>query len=406
MELKANSKNVSLGVKIGILTVSAYLANYVLRSLLSTATPYMLQDNYYSKEFIGLISSVCFISYAFGQLLNGFLGERIKPKYMIGIGLCVSGMSAFLFPLFKNEAAAVILFGIMGFGMSMLRGPLMKIISENTAPKAARMICTIFSITAFVGPFIVSALIIVFTWDIVFISTGIFVVLYGIGLYIVIEIFSKKGFIKTWQQPENKKISAEFKELFKVDHFVYYMIVAGLVEISTSSISFWVPTYFTEFLGINPDVSIILSSIISFLRALTPFASLYLFKILNGNDIKINYISYIISAVGFLILAFIKTPWLNILLFILALLAVTCSGNILWSIYIPSLAKTGKTSTANGILDFTGYACAAVANIFFGNAVELIGWRNLIFVWFSIMAVGILLSFAEKKKICRPITEE
>lgn len=398
MQTKNKEQNLNTGLKIGFLTISAYLVNYVLRNLLSVSTPYMLQGNDYSTEYIGLISSLFFITYALGQLVNGFLGEQINSKYMIGCGLAISGLSTFCFPLFKSEIVGIILFAIMGFGMSMLRGPLMKIISENTLPKAARLICTFFSMVAFAGPFLASALIILFTWDVVFMGMGVFAILYGITTYIIIAIFQRKGTIATTTPQKKEKTSSGIKDLLKVKHFVYYLIMAGLMEVATSSISFWIPTYLTEFLSINPDLSALLFSISSFLRALAPFITLFLFERLRGNDMKINKYSYLISAVGFIIMAFVKLPVLNVFVLIISLIAVSCASSILWSIFIPSLAKTGKTSTANGILDFTGYAVAAVANIFFGNAVGLIGWRGLIFVWSALMAVGVVFSIIESKK--------
>ena len=117
-------------VNIGILSVMAYLMNYVLRNLLSVSTPNMLLTGEFTKEYLGLLSSVSFITYAVGQLVNGVLGERVDAKYMISGGMLLSGISAILFPLLPGAAAGVLTFGVLGFAMSMLRGPLMKMITE------------------------------------------------------------------------------------------------------------------------------------------------------------------------------------------------------------------------------------------------------------------------------------
>lgn len=63
----------------------------------------MLKETFFSKEYVGLLSSVCFIFYAFGQLVNGFIGDKIHPKFMIGIVFFTSGIFTFIVPLFNNS---------------------------------------------------------------------------------------------------------------------------------------------------------------------------------------------------------------------------------------------------------------------------------------------------------------
>jgi len=41
---------------------------------------------------------------------------------------------------------------------------------------------------------------------------------------------------------------------------------------------------------------------------------------------------------------------------------------------------------------------AAAATTLFANAVESIGWGNLILVWFALMAVGFIITFPRKAK--------
>ena len=70
-------------ILIGSLCAISYLAVYVARNVLSTVTPVMVENGEFTKEYIGNISSLFFIFYAIGQLLNGFLGDKIKARYMM-----------------------------------------------------------------------------------------------------------------------------------------------------------------------------------------------------------------------------------------------------------------------------------------------------------------------------------
>jgi sugar phosphate permease len=49
-------------------------------------------------------------------------------------------------------------------------------------------------------------------------------------------------------------------------------------------------------------------------------------------------------------------------------------------------------SSATGFLDFTSYLSAAVSSALFANAVDVIGWKVLILVWFALVAIGLLVS--------------
>ena len=80
------SQNAKKAIMIGSLCSVSYFAVYIARNILGAVTPQMVEEGY-SEAFIGRISSLYFVTYAVGQLINGAIGDRIKAKYMICIGL-------------------------------------------------------------------------------------------------------------------------------------------------------------------------------------------------------------------------------------------------------------------------------------------------------------------------------
>ena len=124
-------KNTQKAWRIGSFCIATYLASYVTRNILSVSTPEMIKEAFFTKEYTGLLSSICFIFYAAGQLINGFIGDRVHPKYMIIMGLGISSVSTFVIPIFDNRILHFTAFALIGFGLSMLRGPLMKVISRK-----------------------------------------------------------------------------------------------------------------------------------------------------------------------------------------------------------------------------------------------------------------------------------
>jgi len=383
-------------MEIGMICIVSYLSSYFLRNILSVSTPQMVENKEFTNEMLGFISSLYFMTYAFGQLVNGNMGDKVKGKYMVTIGLSLAGISILVFPLVNILIIQIICFGICGFGLSMLRGPLIRIISENTLPKYARNCCVGFSATGFVGPLLAGMLAAVFPWKIVFYIAAFSSLLMAFLSYTVLTSFEKNGMIvQSVVSNENKVKKGGYIKLFRLKRFTMFMIIVGITEIAGAAIIFWIPTYISERLGFSSAASSVIYSIISVIKAFTPFICLFVFSKLRENDILLMKIMFLVSAVAFIVLLICPNVWLNLILVLLALMTVGCVSTVIWSIYIPSLRDSGCVSSANGFLDFCGYMITAVANVIFANALNIFGWNGLICIWSGIMFFGefIVLSF-------------
>ena len=392
-------KNTQKAWRIGSFCIATYLASYVTRNILSVSTPEMIKEAFFTKEYTGLLSSICFIFYAAGQLINGFIGDRVHPKYMIIMGLGISSVSTFVIPIFDNRILHFTAFALIGFGLSMLRGPLMKVISENTAATHARMICTLFSMAGFAGPLIASILSIFFKWRAVFTATGVISVIITVLAVAAITALEKRGEIKF--VPKYDKGIAGILNVFKLEDFIFYMLISSIGEIAGSSITFWIPTYTTEHLGFSNDAASTIYSVVSFSTLFTPFITLLIYEKLIRNGIKLALVMYVISAVFFIAVRFIAAPVLNVSMLIIAKMAAAAASSIVWSAYIPGLARSGKVSSANGVIDAAGYAMASLANVLFSTFVGRLGWGGIVNMWYIIMLIGAAVSFIKlimKKK--------
>ena len=87
------------------------------------------------------------------------------------------------------------------------------------------------------------------------------------------------------------------------------------------------------------------------------------------------------------------------MLIVLAIMSSNGAATILWSIYCPSLYDTGMVSSATGYLDFVSYMAAAISSTLFADAVSVVGWGNLILIWFGLMVVGTITALVRKKSV-------
>lgn len=380
---------------LGFVSIFSYLASYYLRNLLSVATPNMLKTGEYTAEFIGLLSTVYFFVYACGQLVNGIAGDTIAPKYMILVGLSLTATAITAFPLVPFAWLQVACFVMMGIGLSMLRGPIMKLVSENLSKDISRVICTLLSVVSFIGPLVASALAILFKWDVMFIVAGLSTYFVAAVAFICLTIFERRGQLTFYR---NKKSGLDgILTLFKLENFVFYMIVGGVVEIAGSAITFWIPTYLSEALKLDIITTNAIYSAITVVTSLAPFVALFVFKLIKERDITLLRFGFLISVASFVLMILVPNAWAKITFLVIAKFCLACCSSVLWSIYIPGLGSTGKVSSINGVINCTGYLSASIANAVFSSLLGL-SWDGVVMVWCSIAAIGLIASLIVRNK--------
>ena len=388
-----NRKNAKI---IGIITVTSYVANYFLRNMLGVLTPAMLKTTSYTKEYIALLSSSYMITYAAGQLLNGILGDILKPGKMVLTGLLAAGTVMIAFPFIGKGVLQVTCFFILGYSLSMLRGPLMKVITENTVPDHARIICVFFSFSSFAGPLIASILAMIFHWRTAFVSAGIITILVGTGAYSALSYLENKEIVSC------RRLShvtfSSLLEVFKIEGIWFYLIIVSLAEVFGTTLEFWMPTMLNEYILLDESTSNFIFSVIAFITAIVPFAALAIYKLFHEKDVQLIRVAFLVVTVSFAGMMVIPVGIVKVVLLLTIRVMNGFISALLWSIYIPGLGKTGRVSSINGIMDCTGYLAASVATTVFAYAVTNLGWNGSIMVWVLISAMGIVATFMKKEE--------
>lgn len=399
IEKRNNGAKVAAG--IAAVCVFTYFVSYYIRNLLSVSTPEMLTYGF-NKEFIGTLSSTYMFVYAVGQLVNGALGDVVRPKFMALIGLCSAGGVSIAFAFVTAPFLQILLFAFLGFSLSMLRGPLVKTMCENMKSEYAHVACVFLSVITSAGPLAASLFSIAFDWKGTFAVAGATGVFFAAVAFVILTAFEKKEIISYKKLGRSKKEKRSVFALFKLHDFFYYMLVGMICEIAGTTITFWLPTYLTERLSFDESTAGILFSSITLINSLAPFAALMILKLFGGRDKRMSGTVFAISAVSFLGVFFIEARWINILLILLALASVRLSSTLLWSVYIPDQAESGLVSTLNGFLDFSGYVAATLANLLFSFTVAFVGWGGIVLMWCALALLGILaalLASGKRKKI-------
>ena len=390
------SKNVLNAIYIAVLCSVSYLAVYFARNILGVVTPNMLAEGF-SEGYIGSVSSVYFICYGVGQLINGAIGDKIKAKYMISIGLFMAGITNWLFSYFveTSQNMALVAYGFTGFFLSMIYGPMTKIVSENTDPMYTTRCCLGYTFASFVATPLAGVTAAIMIWQSVFMTCTFFLTVMAVIFFIICIFFEKKGIIRYGKYKKQDEKGGSVKILIKhrIIKFTLISVITGVVR---TTVVFWMPTYFTQYLGYAEETSVAIFSATTLIISFTAFIAVFVYERLKRNMDLTILLMFIFATVFFVLLYFMKHPVLNIVFMVLAIMSSNGAAAMLYSRYCPSLRDTGKVSTATGFLDFMSYMAAAASSTIFANAVSSIGWGNLILVWCGLMVFGVIVSLPKK----------
>ncbi len=397
MNFTKNAK-VKNAIMIGTLCSVSYLAVYLARNVLGAVTPQMIEQDGFTNEFMGELSSVYFICYAVGQLINGVIGDKIKARYMISFGLILAGICNFLFSRYADSPEiAKVIYGMTGFFLSMIYGPMTKVVAENTEPIYATRCSLGYTFASFLGTPCASFLAALLTWQSVFMVSSVALLVMGTVVFSVFLLLEKKSIVRYHQYDKpRQQMSGSIQGLLK-RHFVKFILIAIITGVIRTTVVFWMPTYMAQYLEYGADKAASIFTVASLFISISAFVSVSLYEALKRNMDKTILISFIVSAMCFLSLYFVRLPLINVALMTLAILSCNCAATMMWSRYCPSLRDTGMVSGATGFLDFTSYMAASISSSIFGNAVTVIGWGNLILAWFGLLASGVIVALPHKK---------
>lgn len=394
MKLRPAAKN---AIFLGGICAVSYFTVYLCRDMLSALTPQLTAANIFSLEQLGTLSSVFFITYAFGQLINGIVGDRVKSKYMVSLGLILASLCFFCVPLTAAYgAASTVLYGAVGFFLAMIYAPMTKLVAENMDPLHATRAGVAKNLGSYLGAPVAGVMAAYMAWKGAFAASSIVLFTAGVAFFISMTVLEKRGIVQYGKFQVKKEAGGGIRDLLR-HGIVKWTLIAMLTGIIRTAVLFWLPTYISQHLEFPPTESSLLYTVATIVIATNAFVAVAIYEWLKQKlDLSI-LVFFCSSAVCFLLVYLVRQPILNLCCMVLAILASNCASSLLWCRYCPSLRDTGMVSSATGFLDFSSYMAASVSSKLFSNAVTSIGWGNLILVWLGLMCVAVVVALPWRK---------
>lgn len=395
----------TMGVlSLGTICFLSYNACYTGRSILSAIMPEMAQETGFSSSTLGLWGSMFFFTYGIGQVINGLIGDRIKAKWMVSLGLFLSGIVIVLSSCTVSPVVGGMCWAACGFLLSMLWGPLAKVIAENTTAQTGRLLMTALTAASIVGTMIAylisSAASAQHQWRWAFYLTGIVLVLTAILWFIVLHIWERKKYLCTIRMTSStvKGIAPLFSLLRRHQLFPILLmtIINGIVR---NAVAFWIPTYITEQFQVVPATSSAITSVLPIFNLIGTFLGLKLLKKCKENEYEVSILLFAVSMAMFFLMSLTRSHYfiLTIIALFLANAAMASACNMVFSVYCLRFRQTGRVSAITGFLDAVSYLFAALASPIFSVVVSKTNWNTTVFIWGLLTAIGMFAAMAAYK---------
>lgn len=96
-------------------TYFGYAVFYFTRKSFTFATPHLVQDLGFNMADIGILGTVLYVTCGISKFVNGVFADRSNPRYVMGIGLILTGITNILFGASSSLLVFALFWGLNGW---------------------------------------------------------------------------------------------------------------------------------------------------------------------------------------------------------------------------------------------------------------------------------------------------
>jgi len=385
-----------------------YLFFYNGRQNINLVMTQMAADLGSTTAALGVVSSSLFWCYAFGQLINGRLGAFFGYKKFMIVGVVASAILNVIISFQHSILVISILWGLNGFFQSMVWSNGLGVVNKWWPKKKrgfATGLTTFFSGMAQVTTYLCVLLCLElnpeWSWRAAFRFPMIPLLLSLIAFILFFKSSPKDvGLSEIEEDTESYDNELEtaikekgyfypYKLLFSEPKVIIFCFISAIAGIGRYGLLTWIPTYFTEELGLTIKDGIFSSILLPFGQACAMFIfPLITDKLLKGKREPMLIIASVVTFCGMIVFPFIKNQSAaSAMLFILGVFAMVTG--VIWAI-AGDIGGKALSSTVIGVFDWAVYMGAAIQASLFGFVKDSFGWIS-IFVIIGVLYIILLV---------------
>lgn len=370
-----------------------YFISYLTRKNFATIIQEISTATGNARSSLAIASTGMFITYGAGQLVSGFLGDRIQPKILVTLGLVVSSIMNLLMPI-NLLPLQIVLWCVNGFAQAFMWPPIVKIMTATLSTEdynANTQKVNWGSTTATILLYLISPVIIsISSWEFVFVFSGVFGVL-GATIW-----WFKCPKIELQKKPKAIEVKEEIKRGIFAPVLVTVLVAIICMGMLRDGAEEWMPSFITDHFFVENEIAILTAVVLPVFALICYAVATQLYKRALKNPVLCAGVIFTVGLIAGTILYFFGGVNMVLSIVLFAILTGCMHGvNLVLICILPGFfKKTGRVSLMSGLLNSFTYVGSATMTYLTPAIVENASggydWNIALLVWLAVAVVGTL----------------
>lgn len=389
-----------------LLCMMVYFVSYLARLSYSAVMVEMIAEEGYSKALVAIPLTGLSVTYGCGQLISGFLGDKLSPEKMIFSGLIVSAVMNLALPFADSIPLMTVIWCINGFAQAMMWPPIVKILTGHLSQYEYQKNVVYIGYGSSLGTIVIYLLaplaITLSGWKTVFIFAALFAAVMAVVWRLT--VYKAEGVLDCRKDaPKNTAPGGEHFSRFAIVLLAIIVASVAMQGILRDGISAWMPTYITEVFKVDSTVSILTGIALPIFSMFIMWFSAFIYRKFIKNESLCAALFFGLCALsaGVLSLASSASAVLSVVMLMVANAATHGVNMMYTTMVVPNFARYGKTAFITGLINSATYVGSAVSMYGVAVITDAFGWSGTMISWLIVSVVGIVIALMSVKPLVK-----
>lgn len=389
--------------RLTLLCAAVYFCSYLTRLDYGAVMVEMVRAEGFSRVDASAALTGLFITYGFGQLISGYLGDRVRPQLLIFLGLIACGLMNLLIPFCPSPAWMTVVWSVNGLAQAMMWPPLVRIMSQHMTESEYKVATVHVSWGSSLGTIVIylmiPLLLKVSSWR------GVFYCAAAVGMGMAAFWMARYGRVERTLPLQEQAAPAEepgdagksgggLRALMPLLAIMMGVIICqGTLR---DGITTWMPTYLADTYHMESGKSILTGVLLPLFGMVCYQIVLWMNRKLVKNELQCAAIIFGVGLVSLLALRLLHAHSFALSVLILAFAVASMHGvNLIMTCMTPKyLAGSGKISMISGLLNACTYIGSALSMYGVALIADRFGWTVTESLWCAVALLGTLCAAA------------
>lgn len=389
--------------RLTLLCAAVYFCSYLTRLDYGAVMVEMVRAEGFSRVDASAALTGLFITYGFGQLISGYLGDRVRPQLLIFLGLIACGLMNLLIPFCPSPAWMTVVWSVNGLAQAMMWPPLVRIMSQHMTESEYKVATVHVSWGSSLGTIVIylmiPLLLKVSSWR------GVFYCAAAVGMGMAAFWMARYGRVERTLPLQEQAAPADepgdagksgggLRALMPLLAIMMGVIICqGTLR---DGITTWMPTYLADTYHMESGKSILTGVLLPLFGMVCYQIVLWMNRKLVKNELQCAAIIFGVGLVSLLALRLLHAHSFALSVLILAFAVASMHGvNLIMTCMTPKhLAGSGKISMISGLLNACTYIGSALSMYGVALIADRFGWTVTESLWCAVALLGTLCAAA------------